>query len=94
MIRGYRYTEIRDLYVGQLAHVWVTDSTEATRANVERKIDSFVEGDLAHATEMLSALWKTANKDGNIGAPSSTASNVRSPWLVFLSALRKGPHCK
>ena len=58
----------------------MTDTTETIRANFEKKIDSFVEGDLEHATEMLCALWKTANKDGNIGAPSTTQSNVR-PFL-------------
>jgi hypothetical protein len=76
LIRGSRYAEIRDLYVGQLAHAWVTDSTEATRTNVEKKIDSFGEGDLEHATEMLASLWKIANKDGNVAAPQNAIPAV------------------
>jgi hypothetical protein len=75
-MRGSRYVEIRDLYVDQLAHAWVTDSTEATRTNVEKKIDSFVEGGLEHATEMLTSLWKTANKDGKVAAPSNAVPAV------------------
>ena len=70
----------------------MTDTTETIRANFEKKIDSFVEGDLEHATEMLCALWKTANKDGNIGAPSTTQSNVR-PFLFFsFPVLSEGTH--
>lgn len=93
MNKGYRYTEIRNIYVGQLAHVWVMDSTEAIRTGVEKKIDSFAEGDLEHAAEILSALWKIANKEGNIGVPSSVSSNV-SPLLPFFLMLRVGAHLK
>ena len=59
------------------------DSADATRLRVEKNIDSFVEGDLEHATEMLSALWKIANKDGNIPAPSNPSLVVSS--LLFTS---------
>lgn len=72
-----RYDEIKSLYINQLASVWMEDSTtEATQASVEKKIDSFVEGDLEHATGMLSALWEVVNNDKNIGAPSNTSSVV------------------
>ena len=85
LIRGYRYPEIRDLYVHQLAHVRVTGSVEATRINIEKKIDSFVKGDLAHAAEALSALWKIVNDDGSVAAPSNTSYNVNSfISIVFL----------
>jgi hypothetical protein len=93
-IRRYRYAEIRDLYIGQLAYVWVTDSTEATRANVEKKIDNFVEGNLEHATEMFSALWKIANKDGNVAAPSNVSPNVSPFSSLFSPALRQGAHSR
>lgn len=83
--KGYSYAEIRDLYVGQLAHVWVTDSTETTRTNVEKKIDSFAQGDLPHATEMLRALWKTANKEEPIEAPSNVSSKA-SPFFCVASS--------
>jgi hypothetical protein len=51
----------------------VIDSTEAIRIDVERKIDNFAEGNLDHATETFSALWKIAKKDGNIEAPLTTS---------------------
>ena len=56
---------------------------EATRTRVEEKIDSFVEGDLEHAAETLSAFWEVANKDGDVKAPSNTTTAVSS---CFLSA--------
>jgi hypothetical protein len=58
-------------------------TTETTRASVEKKIDSFVEEGLEHATEMLSALWEIVNKDGDIKAPSNTSSTV-SRFQFFL----------
>jgi hypothetical protein len=81
---GHRYDEIRGLYIDQLAFVWMEDSTtETTRASVDKKIDSFVEGDLEHATEMLSALWEIVNTDGDIKAPSDTSSTV-TPVRFYL----------
>ena len=72
-----RHDEIRDLYIQQLAYIWVEDSTtEATQASVEKKIDSFVEEGIEHATEMLSALWEIVNKDGDVKAPTNTSSAV------------------
>ena len=44
---------------------------ETTRVSVDEKIDIFAQGDLEHATEILSALWEIVNKDGDIKAPSS-----------------------
>ena len=68
------------MYIDQLASVWMEDSTaEATQASIDRKIDSFVEGDLEHATEFLSALWEIGNKDGDTDAPPNT-SPVVSPF--------------
>ena len=72
-----RYDEIRYLYIQQLAYIWIEDSTtETAQAGVEKKIDSFVEEGLDHATEMLSALWEILNKDGDIKAPTNTSSAV------------------
>jgi hypothetical protein len=65
----------------------VGDSTDATRVRVEKKIDSFVEGDLEHATEMLSALWKIANKDGSITGPSNTSPVVNLSFVFPLPVL-------
>jgi len=73
----HRYDEIRDLYAHQLASVWMEDSTtEETRVRIEEKIDSFYEGDLEHAADVLSALWEILNKDGDITAPSNTSPAV------------------
>jgi hypothetical protein len=81
---GHRYDEIRSLYIDQLASVWMGDATTVkTRVSVDKKIDSFVEGELEHATEMLSALWDIANRDGDITAPSNTSSTV-SPFQFCL----------
>ena len=88
LTRGFRYDEVRSLYIDQLASVWVLDSaTETTRASVERKIDSYVEGDLEHATDVLSTLWEIVNRDGEIQAPSSTPSSV-SPFRILPSSWR------
>jgi hypothetical protein len=76
-----RHDEIRNLYVEQLAYIWMEDSTtETTYASVEEKVASFAEGDLEHATEILSALWEVANRDGDIKAPADTPPAV-SPFF-------------
>lgn len=62
-------------------------TTEATRASVDEKIDSFAEGDLEHATEILSALWEIVNNDGDITAPSSTPPSSVSRFGFVLTAL-------
>ncbi|KAF9785433.1 hypothetical protein BJ322DRAFT_830356 [Thelephora terrestris] len=94
-----QYDEIRSLYVEQLAYTWVEDSTEATRTSIEKKVDSFVEGDLEHAAEMVSTLWKMVNKDGDIKAPSNTSpttTQVKSPahWdsvkIALIKSIRTG----
>ena len=53
-------------------------TTKATRVSVGKMIDTFVEGDLAHATEMLCTLWEIANKDGDIPAPPGASPGVSS----------------
>ena len=73
---GRRHAEIRSLYVNQLAHAWVEDSTQATRVRVEEKIDSFTEGDNEHVAEALSELLKIANKKGDVVPPSNSSSDV------------------
>ena len=84
LTEGNRHDEIRNLYIQQLAYIWVEDSTtEATRAGVEKKIDSFVEEGIEHATEMLSALWEIVNKDGDIKAPENASSTVRQFQLCL-----------
>ena len=70
------------MYITRLACVWVQDSTaETTGASVGKKINSFVDQGLDHATEMLSALWELANVDSDI----KTAVNASSPvsWFHF-----------
>ena len=79
----YRHAEIRSLYVDQLACLWVGDTTEAICTGVEKKIDSFFDGDLEHATEMISALWKVANGDGNVADPSTPSPAVSSSQVTF-----------
>ena len=68
---------MKNLYVNQLATVWINDSTaETIRASFDQKIISFVHGGLEHATEMLSELWEIMNEDGDIIAPSNTSPGV------------------
>ncbi|KAF9642664.1 hypothetical protein BDM02DRAFT_3192855 [Thelephora ganbajun] len=51
------YDEIRSLYIEGLAFVWMEDlTTEMICASVDKKIDTFVEGNLEHVVEMVSAL--------------------------------------
>ena len=59
-------------------------TTEATRTGIDKKIDNFVEGDLEHATEILSALWAIANNDDDIKAPSNTPTPVSSVRFCLL----------
>ena len=74
-----RYDEIRDLYAGKLASVWMEDSTaESIRTNIKNKIKNFVEGGLDHAAEIVAALWKIASSDGNAPAPANGSSKVSS----------------
>ena len=86
-----RYDQIRDLYTSQLASVWIGDSTEATRASFDRKIDSFAEGELEHAAEMLSTLWEVVKKPGGITVPSNSPATESVPVLPSLP-LHRGAH--
>lgn len=60
--------------------------TERTRASVNKKIDSFAEGDLTdNAKETLFALWEVVNRDGDIKAPSNilpAVSPFRPPDVI------------
>ena len=90
---SYRYGEIRSLYIDQLAHAAMEDSTMATtRASVNKKVHSFVEGDLEHATEVLSALWEIANKGGDIGSPANTLSAVSVASVLMYAVWECSPH--
>lgn len=76
LIEGCRYDEIGSLYAQQLGYTLVEDSTEATRTSVDKKINTFVQGDLEHAAEMVSALWKIVNEDTDITPPTNTVPAV------------------
>ena len=85
LIGNCRYAEMRNLYVRQLVYTWAKDPTDKTCVQVGKKIDSFAEGSLEHATEMLSAFWKTVSGDGGVETPSNTSSPVRLSQLRLLS---------
>lgn len=84
LIKECRYDEIRSLYVEQLAYIWTEAWTEATCMNIKKKISSFVRGDLEHAAETVSTLWKVINEDDDIKAPSSASSAVSLLWVCIL----------
>lgn len=91
---AFQYDEIRNKYVEQLALIWVEDSTENTRTSVEKKVCSFVEGDINHAVETLAALWEIASNDEDVTSPayaSLVATQVTSPvyWASVKRALIK-----
>lgn len=86
-----RYDQIRDLYAGQLASVWIEDLTETTRATFDKKIDSFAEGGLEHVAGMLSTLWEIVNKPGDITGPSKSRVAKSVPSLPAL-VLRGDAH--
>ena len=72
-----RYDEIRSLYVDQLVSAWTEDATtEATTVSIDKKIDSFGQGDLEHATDILSTLWEIMNTDGDIKATPTALPTV------------------
>ena len=80
-----RYNEIRNLFIERPASSWMEDSTgQKIRADVETKIKSFANGDLEHATEVLSALWEIANNDRIIKNPSDAGRIVNPYRLCFL----------
>ncbi|KAF9779228.1 hypothetical protein BJ322DRAFT_449548 [Thelephora terrestris] len=93
-----QYDEIRSLYVKQLAYVLVEDWTGEMRMRVEKKIDSFAEGNLQYATETVSALWELVKRDMDINAPSiaSATSQTKSPahWrsvkIALIKSIRTG----
>jgi len=95
-----RYDEVRNIYIEQLAFVWMEDPTmEVIRASVDKKIDRFIEGELGHATEMLSALWDIANTEGEVEGPSNTEStptSAQTPTLLasvktaLIESIRRG----
>ena len=61
------------------------DSTaETIRANVGKKIDSFVEGDLEHAAELISALWEIADKEGDVKPASNPEPAVSFSLFCLL----------
>ena len=57
--------------------------TGTIRARVDKKIDSFAQGGLDHATGILSALWEIVNEDGDGPPPSKTLPAV-SPFQFCL----------
>lgn len=85
-----RYEEIRSLYINQLAFVWSEGS--ATEINLDKKIDSFFEGDLEDGAEVLSALWEILNRGGNINAPSNASPSVSQIRFSSLPASHGNVH--
>ena len=74
-----RHDEVRNLYIEQLAFIWLENSTaEATRASVDKKIDIFVKGELAHAREAVFSLLKIASGHKDVTSPANTSSAVSS----------------
>ena len=51
-------------------------TTEATRESVDKQIDVFAKEEPEHATEIVFALLKIANEDGDITSPADTSSAV------------------
>ena len=86
---GCRYDEVRNLYIQQLAFVWLEDSTEgATRASVNNQIDIVAQGGLAHGREVVFELFKVANEDEDITSPANTSPSVSSSqFYLFLGSI-------
>ena len=77
-----RYDEIRDLYIKQLAFTWMEESTtEATRTTVNEQIDIFAKDAPEHATEIVLALLKIADEDGDTISPAHTEVREFDPVL-------------
>ena len=74
------------------------DSTaEKIRAEFEKKVDSFVEGDLDHAAELLSAFWEVANKDEDVNVtrnpgPAVSLSRFRQSDTMVLTICTPRSH--
>ena len=64
--------------------MWMDEATTGTtRAGVEEKVCSFVEGELDHAMETLSALWEIASKDEDITIPAGRAKSTVNSFKFF-----------
>ena len=59
-------------------------TSEAIRTGIEKKIGSFAEGVLEHATDMLTEVWEIVSKDGDIMTHENTPSTVRLLHLCLV----------
>ena len=67
----FRYDEVRDMYIKQLAFTLIEDSTTGvTCARVKKKLEEFAGEEFEHATEVGFALLKIANEDGDVTSPA------------------------
>ena len=65
LTRVPRYDEIRTLQVNYLLCIWSSGSGEESKRlhkNLDEKIDSYVAGELKHASEAVSSIWTLSRK--------------------------------
>ena len=91
MIRKYRYAEIGRLYVDQLAHVWVGDSTDAIRIEVEEKLPVCVMEGLKQRRRNHCSFEFLARSESVICSASSTCYAGFSLYIIRPSESRVPP---
>ena len=89
----FRYDEIRDLYIKQLAFTLIEDSTTGvTCASVKKKIEDFAGEEFEHATEIGFALLKILNEDGDVTSPADASSAVSlTKFCLLLGMILSAP---
>lgn len=71
-----RYTEIKTAQVNHLLAIWLSGSgeePETVREKLDEKIDSYAAGELEHAVDVISSIWKISNQDKPV--PSDPTSH-------------------
>lgn len=93
-----QYDELKSIYSQQLAYTLAEHPSEGFLTNMGGKIESFIKGDIGHATEVVSALWVVLNSDEVIKTPNTPplATQGKSPsnWgavrLALVKSIRTG----
>jgi len=82
----YRYDEVRVTQVDHLASVRFDRNEETTKNlcdKINEKVDAYANGDLRHATEVVSLLWEVSKKRRHTPlVPRAASTSVRLIPLV------------
>lgn len=64
-----RYQEVRTAQVNYLASIWFRGDEEPAEGlgkRIDKKVDSYANGELDHAMEAMTLLWELSREDGDL----------------------------